>query len=292
MPDDDNCKVCNKDLVLNKKVALLCDSCNMWHCYTCLGVDKRLYEVLNKENIDTTMVTISCKECLKESSHIKIVKQISEVKRDISLQIKDLSNKIAQSSLKQEEAVEIVKTHNAEAKASWANAVKMGLESSQSIKAVQDAVKVLVSKNIEMGEKDRSIIMFHHPESTKTNSPERKKEDLEFVENFIDEGLKISGQPIQSCFRLGRYDENKVRPMKVIFCQKVGQVKVLDNLSALRGAQGDYSRISVCIDRDAAERKVVQDLVQKAKQQTDQSDNKRYVVRGTFSPYIQEFNKQ
>ena len=49
-----------------------------------------------------------------------------------------------------------VKLHNAEAKTSWANAVKMGLESTNSIKAVQAAVTV------------------NHPESTKTNSVERK----------------------------------------------------------------------------------------------------------------------
>ena len=62
----------------------------------------------------------------------------------------------------------MVKRHNVEAKTSWATAVKMGIESTNSIKAVQAAVKVSCSKTLGIEEKDRSIIMFNHPESTKT----------------------------------------------------------------------------------------------------------------------------
>ena len=38
-----------------------------------------------------------------------------------------------------------------------------------------------IKNKIEIEEKDRSILMFNHPESTKTNSSERKKDDIEFV---------------------------------------------------------------------------------------------------------------
>ena len=241
------------------------------------------------------MLKVLCKECIKESYPVQIGKQLSEIKKNISIQIKDLSDRFESMKTnyvaKQDETINAIQSHNTEAKVSWANTVKMGLESSQSIKAVRDEVKVAGSKNLELKEKDRSIVMFNHPESKKTNSAERKKDDLTFIEKFIDEGLNISAQPVQSCFRLGRYNENKNRPMKVIFCQKVGQVKVMENLSSLRGASEDYNKVSVCIDRDAAERKVVQELVQKAKEQTTNSTNKRYVVRGAFNPYIQEQNK-
>ena len=43
----------------------------------------------------------------------------------------------------------------------------LGLESTNSIKAVHAAVNVSCSKTLEIEEKDRSIIMFNHPESTK-----------------------------------------------------------------------------------------------------------------------------
>ena len=79
-----------------------------------------------------------------------------------------IEDKIITSVEKQDESIQIVKQHNAEAKTSWANAVKMGLESTNSIKAVEAAVKGSCIKTLEIEEKDRSIIMFNHPESTKS----------------------------------------------------------------------------------------------------------------------------
>ena len=89
---------------------------------------------------------------------------------------------------KKDESLQIVKLHNSEAKSSWANAVKMGLESTNSIKA---AVKVSCTKTLEIEEKDRSIIMFNHPESTKTHSVERKKDDIEFVHSSSIKAYKF-----------------------------------------------------------------------------------------------------
>ena len=77
------------------------------------------------------------------------------------------------------------------------------LESTNSNKAVQTAVKVSCTKTLEIEEKDRSIIMFNHPEYQKKNYVEGKKDDIEFVHRFINQGLQISEQPVHSCFRLG-----------------------------------------------------------------------------------------
>ena len=139
-----------------------------------MGVAKRCFDVLNDSKLDTSMVKVVCKQCLKDSCPLQINKHLIEIKRDITKKIEDLCDKIITSVEKQDESIQIVKQHNAEAKTSWANAVKMGLESTNSIKAVQAAVKVSCTKTLEIEEKDRSIIMFNHPESTKTNSVERK----------------------------------------------------------------------------------------------------------------------
>ena len=90
-------------------------------------------------------------------------------------------------------------------------------------------------------------------------------------EFIIDQGIQISEQPVQSCFRLGRCTENKVSPIKITFCHKVGQIKIIENLSSLKGSVEDFSRVSVCIDRNEDERKVMKELVQRAKQSTDKN---------------------
>ena len=165
MSDHDNCKVCNNDLTINQKVALLCDSCNNWHCFSCMGVAKRYFDVLNDSKLDTSMVKVVCKQCLKDSCPFQIKKQLIEIKRDITPKIEDLSDKIITSVEKQDESLQIVKLHNAEAKTSWANAVKMGLESTNSIKAVQAAVKVSCTKTLEIEEKDSS--KYHNVQSSR-----------------------------------------------------------------------------------------------------------------------------
>ena len=70
-----------------------------------------------------------------------------------SQKIVDLSDKIVTSVEKQDESVQIVKLHNAEAKPSWANAVRMGLESTNSINALQAAVKLSCTKTLEIEKK-------------------------------------------------------------------------------------------------------------------------------------------
>ena len=75
------------------------------------------------------------------------------------------------------------------------------------------------------------------------------------------------------------------------FFHKVGQIKVIENLSSLKGAAEDLSRVSVCIDRNEDKRKVMKELVHRAKQQTNESTDKKYVVRGAYHPYIREINK-
>ncbi len=132
--------------------------------------------------------------------------------------------------------------------------------------------------------------MFRIPESKKDNFVDRQNDDLLYIERFIKEGLIIQAQPIQSFYRMGRYEEGKARPLKITFCQKASQIKVIENLSALQNANEDF-KISVCIDRTMEERTAIKELIQEAKEKTEKSQDKKYVVRGNFRPFIHESNK-
>ena len=214
------------------------------------------------------------------------------MKKEISVLSENIKDFKSESLKKAEESIKVINTHKAAAETSWSNIVSMGLESSKAIVNVQDTIKASAKTQLEGLEKDRSIIMFRLPESNKDNNADRKKDDLAFIENFITKGLTIQVQPIENVYRLGIYDANKCRPIKVVFTQKAGQVKVIENLSALRNAEPEYQRVNISIDRDENERKVVRELIAQAKQQTEASvNNKRYVVRGITKPYILEINK-
>ena len=47
-----SCKVCSKNLASasgKKGIAIACDA---WHCYTCLGITKKLFEAINEFTAD------------------------------------------------------------------------------------------------------------------------------------------------------------------------------------------------------------------------------------------------
>lgn len=166
--------------------------------------------------------------------------------------------------------------------------VKQTTESKDEIIKVQTAVKESAKLHTEHEERDRSIIMFNCKESTEKFHAKRSEKDLEFVKDFIDNGLNISPQEIQSCFRLGFYKDNAKRPLKITFVHKSNQVKVMEHLFRLRNSEQIYKDISVCIDKTKSEREALKSLIKEAEQRTINSTDKRYVVRGTYNPYIAE----
>ena len=289
---DCKCKKCSNDLVKNSKVALLCDVCMQWHCFKCMGVSEKLFKVLSDDSTDVSMISVSCNACVLACVPINLCKAnkgLSEKINEISKQLKEI--KIATQSQVAACAKEI-KGHRDDAKKSWADVTKMNIESSQTILAVQKEVKCNSNMGqIKLNAKDRSIIVFRRPESKADNTIDRKKDDKEFIEKFMEKGLKIRPQTIESVIRLGRFDSEKTRPIKVTFCSKLSQITVIENLSALRNAEPEFKVVSVTIDRDEDARNNITKMVKEAKLKTDAStNNKKWIVRGMYNPYLLEVN--
>ena len=49
-----------------------------------MGVAKICFDVLNDSKLDTSMVKVVCKQCLKDSCPLQIKKHLIEIKRDIT----------------------------------------------------------------------------------------------------------------------------------------------------------------------------------------------------------------
>ena len=81
-------------------------------------------------------------------------------------------------------------------------------------------------------ERDRSIMGFNVLESSAENGNKRMK-DVYFINDFVTEGLHIQSVEIEYVARIGKYEGNKKRHMKVKFCNRTDQVKVLKNLCNL-----------------------------------------------------------
>ena len=136
-------------------------------------------------------------------------------------------------------------------------------------------------------------MLFNKTESKAENSKERSKEELEFVKDFIEEGLKITAVEIESTARIGRFDPNKQRPIRVKFTNRADQQKVLHNLGNLKVAEAKFKGIFVTIDRNQNQREEMKIMLLDAKVKSDASEDKFYLVRGSpFKPQIVEVPKK
>ena len=289
------CDKCAKDLSVNSKLAIHCDAGDHWFCYTCIGMSDKLFKAISFEK-ETPMLFVSCIECRASSFPMAALKRSTAIEfKDINSKIEDLSAKLDSFNkgieVKVDESLKMIKEQANVNKVNYADMVKKSIESREEIMNVKEAVKVSARNHTENEERDKSIVIFRLKESNKDNAVKRHQEDREFVEALIDQGINISPQEIQSSFRLGFYKENVTRPIKVIFANKSSQIKVIEHLYRLREAEQRFKDVNVSIDRTRAQRDELKVLFDRADQQTKASRDKRYVVRGTYKPYIVERTK-
>ncbi|KAJ3646692.1 hypothetical protein Zmor_024268 [Zophobas morio] len=96
------------------------------------------------------------------------------------------------------------------------------LKNSQGKVIHQDSVKKLSDDDILMEIEDRNhraanLVLFNLPESSEMNSSERKNDDMFRCRKIVIPENKNNVVNSQNCIRLGKFDNDKVRPVKIIF---------------------------------------------------------------------------
>lgn len=321
--DEDKCKECSKDLSTDEasKIAIICDGCSKWHCYSCLGLTKYMFDAVKrfsesgKDDKHKCNVFISCKSCMQSVMPVAAIKKGSSIEtksilekidgiNDIIKENIDISMKKIESNIKENivKEIESIKVKLEESKANqveeaksnvvrWADIVQRNTNTEASLIKVTKALDNSAKDIASYEEQDKSLIFFNKPESKKDISRDRYDEDEKFIKDFISVGLHIPSQPIQSVFRLGKASEDKSRPIKVIFQHKSSQVSIMHNLSSLREADDVYKNINVMVDRSKEVRALFKSKSEEARKRTLDSPDKRYVVRGQYSPFIKELPK-
>ena len=102
---------------------------------------------------------------------------------------------------------------------------------------VREAIDSSTIAAKEQEHRDRSIMMFNRVESKAGNKKARIVDDFDFITDFVKEGLHIQATSIESVDRIGRYEENKSRPIKILFNNKTDQTRVIRNLGNLKQAE-------------------------------------------------------
>ena len=99
-----------------------------------------------------------------------------------------------------------------------------------------------------------------------------------FISSLCQE---VSGQAadIKKIIRIGRKEEGKSRPLKLIFKNETAKKKIMDNLTKLKGKQ-KYAGISITHDYSTLERRLIKSWLEQAREKSAKSDKYTFKVWG------------
>lgn len=110
----------------------------------------------------------------------------------------------------------------------------------------QEAVEdVMLSELHDRQRRARNVMLFNVPESDAATAEERRACDLEFFNKLL-EFLGLTAL-ISNMFRLGKFNRDKNRPIKVILESDRDCLKILSNSKKLRG-KPEYANVYLASD--------------------------------------------
>ena len=154
------------------------------------------------------------------------------------------------------------------------------IPSTSTAKDLRDSMKETRNEQL-VQERERKLrasnIIIHGVDEKEGNS---KEKDEEFINVFL--GTIGNNTKPESIVRLGKYDMNKSRPIKVKMISENEKLNVMSRLSNLKNAEENLKRISVTDDYTIEERAEIRKWIEKAKEHNrDEQGNITWKVRGT-----------
>lgn len=141
---------------------------------------------------------------------------------------------------------------------------------------VRSVRKAELAEERNRSHRSKNVIIHGVPETIKDN----ENNDSNFVSTLIgDLYIKVT---IKQVSRIGLTVEDKNRPIKIVLGCEEEKVKLMGNLSALRGIE-KYKGISITEDLTQEERNTFKELARKANERNQQNPDDQHIwrVRGS-----------
>jgi len=134
----------------------------------------------------------------------------------------------------------------------------------------------------------RNIIIYRIPEKKMDNVTERELSDTVYVKDLLDcvFNMKVEEQDLDKMYRLGRWSEDKARPLLVAFKTVEMKEIVMANLRSLKHTVDKFKGVSISNDlHPIKEREEIKAMIEEAKREhitscTEQVENYRFLVVG------------
>ena len=166
---------------------------------------------------------------------------------------------------------------------SYANTMKHNLKTNAEPpnfrRILQESKNEELAQRKERDARASNIIIFNLPENNET--AESKKDDLEIVKELLV-AIEVTSLP-ESVIRLGKPNETKARPIKIIMSNQDDKELIMCSVTKLKDGPEKFKRISITEDYTPEERLAIREKVKEAKRKTELEGEGKYVfkVRGT-----------
>ena len=278
-----------------------CNACDVWVCEGCHNVPiSKLKQVMNK----CKTVFFSCKACnskvLQLSGNSSPTESINEnpnsvintsdsnlfqsIERMFEQHVSSLENKMESlfDDKRQEkgqadilnESVKGAKSGNEPEKMTYARILRVPEEVRKVINETKN------NERVEESEIEKRVknLIIHGAEEYGRNMKEIQEADNDYVMDILDH-LGTSQKPVK-ILRLGKQNERKMRPIKLIMSSKEAKDNVMQNLRKLRDTEDYFGKISVTEDYTQTEREMIREWNAKAKSKSENDADYNYKVRG------------
>ncbi len=294
--DKNKCSKCDKALK-NKDKVIQCGACKEIFHPKCQAISDAKYQLLTAEGEDTLWLCTSCNkttrgliehlgsveqrvaalevaiDCKADKEEIKKLQQSKADKSDMKKLDERLSH-IEQNSQELDlETEEFSKKLEEKLKEQQA-IIQQNAKSKET--SIPDAVKELEDR-----ERRRPNLIFHNlKESTESTPEARKLDDATRIKQICKDHLKtdlqiqidVNGQPL--AIRLGKFEENKTRSVKVIAVKGEAQ-KILNKAKDLNNStDADVKKIIVKPDLTPMQRKEEAKLVNEKNEKNKEAKEK------------------
>ncbi len=291
--DKVECSKCGK-LVKSKDKAIQCATCQLIYHAKCQKVSDAKYEALKEDDGDMFWFCLSCRRTTVNliQTTARIEERVTSLEvaidqkaekedvKELEDKVKKLEKSVSEKFARLEDE-ENVKTgqivRKIEEKIEGKIEQQLDREKTDNNKpsaSVQEAVD-------EVKEQERrksNVVLFNVPESSSADLDARRKYDVEVVEELMKEGIlktaeiKSDGRGIKMVTRLGKREENKVRPLKVTFTSPEGQRLILGNARNLMNAKNEmYRKVVVKPDLTQMQREMEKKLVTEKKRRNQEA---------------------
>ena len=310
--DENKCGECNKQV----KEGVQCDICDAWWHPACAEMEADLCESLGK-NVQWHWYCIKCNsgignlitEVKKMQDRIETIEdcvkslddKMEKFKTGLTSQLEkkllDMNNslieKMKASDIKLLIADELRKFDEkvSEHKPKLSEIISKEVENrlteiTGDIGVVQKSVsetKEKIMDNEDKLERRNNIIMYNAEESKSDTAAGRNIEDIKFCGLLMDKVLNVGYEKgeIVKTVRLGKFEDDKKRPLLIEFSNAHVKNVVMENVTKLGSANGEFTGVSISHDMTIKEREQCRELVEEAKKkQNEEQGNFIYRVRG------------